>query len=634
MFLRKKLNVIILGMVLLVMCTIFVGIYNVSRYTQNNAFQAVLNKTKWSIETTKIMLEEYLITPGPRTFRQLASKYEDFKTDQTFTLLAAWQERFRMITPVLAKRDDFIFIVGLLIEQSENGLLNQSLYRETASQAFLIAHEMSSYMIDLSVQSNDKISKDTWLFIGVLGLSLVVFIPFILFMVLWVRTFVLSRIVALELATCRIAEGDYSKEIDESGDDELSSLAHSFRIMQISVRDNLLALAQEKERLKTILLSIGDAVIAVDGQGLVTLMNPVAERLTGWNAYDAQGHLLEEVFVILQEGSRLRQENPVARVLKTGETMNLANHTLLLSRLGPEYQIADSAAPILMADGFIEGVVLVFRDVTEHNRMQSLMIQSEKMLSVGGLAAGMAHEINNPLSGMLQTASVIETRLSEDLPANREAALSNGIKLENLRAYMEARGIFRMLTTLKDSGGRIGKIVNNMLSFAKKSNSQVSSHDMSELVDGALELAATDYDMKKEYDFRSVRIERHYEPDLPLVPCDSGQIQQVILNILRNGAEELHQAKTSNARFDIRIYKDTEQNMVCVSLSDNGPGIEESIRRRVFEPFFTTKPVSIGTGLGLSISYFIITENHNGQMEVISEPGKGASFVIRLPVIY
>lgn len=632
MLLKRSLTLIIVVLSLFALRTFFAVISNLDRYRQNKEFQITLNEAKWSLETTKIILEEYLINSSPRSLYQLGAKKESFKNDSAFRKMDGWIDRYRLVAPMLSKRRELLYIVDILVAQGGQAQQGDQLYSETAAQAFLLAHEMSSYMIDLSIESTDQISNDTRMFIGALTITLAFLIPFILFVIIWIRKRVFSRIILLDTASCRIADGDYSKEIDISGNDELSRLAHSFSVMQRSVREHVVALAGETDRLSAILHSIGDAVIAVDRSGYIILMNPVAERLTGWRFGEAQGHPLAEVFNIIKEGSRDRQNSPVSRVIETGETVALANHTILVSRSGEEYQIADAASPILTRTKEISGVVLVFRDVTEYNRMQSIMIQSEKMLSVGGLAAGMAHEINNPLSGMLQTASVVETRLSEDIPANRDAAREAGISMDALRMYMEMRGIFRMLALMKESGSRIGRIVNNMLGFARKGPAQVSSHNLCGLVDRTLELAGTDYDMKKEYDFRKILIVKQYEDDLPLIPCDAGQIQQVLLNLLRNGAQAMQEAKTVSPRFLVKVYLDSSREYVVIEIGDNGPGMSEEVKKRIFEPFFTTKPVGIGTGLGLSVSYFIISENHRGHMDVVSSPGEGATFIIKLPL--
>jgi len=259
------------------------------------------------------------------------------------------------------------------------------------------------------------------------------------------------------------------------------------------------------------------------------------------------------------------------------------------------------------------------------------------MLSVGGLAAGMAHEINNPLAGMMQTAAVVKDRLTNlSLPASQRAAEEVGTSMDTIRDFMEARGIIGMLTSIRESGRRAADIVSNMLSFARKGDSIRSTHNLADLLDQSVELAGSDYDLKKKFDFRHIEIIREYEQKLPVVPCESGKIQQVFLNLLRNGAEAMHEELEAEGRekpqFTLRLMHEREAGKIRIEIEDNGPGMDEATRKRIFEPFFTTKPTDRGTGLGLSVSYFIVTENHGGQMSVQSRPGEGAKFVIRLPI--
>ena len=130
-------------------------------------------------------------------------------------------------------------------------------------------------------------------------------------------------------------------------------------------------------------------------------------------------------------------------------------------------------------------------------------------------------------------------------------------------------------------------------------------------------------------DFRKIELIKAYDPKLPQVVCETSKIQQVILNLLKNGAQAMSEAGQEKPKFVIRLKQ--SQRDALIEIEDNGPGMSEAIRKRIFEPFFTTKTVGVGTGLGLSVSYFIITENHNGTMSVESSPGKGARFIIRLP---
>jgi signal transduction histidine kinase len=285
----------------------------------------------------------------------------------------------------------------------------------------------------------------------------------------------------------------------------------------------------------------------------------------------------------------------------------------------------------LVSNG-VEGAVIRVDDVTERVQIEEMMIQSEKMLSVGGLAAGMAHEINNPLGTILQASQNVLRRISPDLPANARLAEECGTNLNAVRKYLEKRGIAEFLQDIRDSGQRAAQIVENMLSFSRKSVAGGSPTSLAELLDRTLLLAESDYDLKKRYDFRQIEIVREYHPDAPPVVCQPSKIQQVFLNILRNGAEAMDEVRDSDRlpRFVLKVVPDGP--MVRVEIEDNGPGMDEATRKRLFEPFFTTKPPGIGTGLGMSVSYFIVTEEHHGALMVESQPGSGSRFIIRLPV--
>ncbi|MCG8686084.1 MAG: ATP-binding protein, partial [Desulfobacterales bacterium] len=195
--------------------------------------------------------------------------------------------------------------------------------------------------------------------------------------------------------------------------------------------------------------------------------------------------------------------------------------------------------------------------------------------------------------------------------------------------------IFDMITSINDSGKRVVEIISNMLSFARKSDAVTSTHDITELLDQTIDLAATDFDLKKQYDFKNIKIVKFYEENLPAIPCEGTKIQQVFLNILRNGAHAMQTLGTlqnESPCFVLKISTETDSKMLRIEIEDNGPGMNDEIQKRIFEPFFTTKEPGVGTGLGLSVSYFIISQSHGGTMDVITAPGKGANFIIRLPI--
>ncbi|WP_167320943.1 PAS domain-containing sensor histidine kinase [Desulfomicrobium baculatum] len=275
-------------------------------------------------------------------------------------------------------------------------------------------------------------------------------------------------------------------------------------------------------------------------------------------------------------------------------------------------------------------VFAVLRDLREMKRMQQFMIQTEKMQSLGGLAAGMAHEINNPLGIIVQGVQNIVRRLDPYLGPNIEAAKRYELDLHRLSMFLEERNIFRYLQGIRDAGERAAAIVASMLSFSRRSERTFSSNDVNAIASKALELAGKDFDLKKHYDFRRLNIVREYDPDLPLVPCVGTEIEQVLLNLVRNAAQAMVRAGTENPTLTLRTRK--MRDWAVIEVEDNGPGIPRKDLSRIFEPFFTTKKVGEGTGLGLSVSYFIITNNHHGHLTATTCEGRGSKFIVSLPL--
>jgi len=382
----------------------------------------------------------------------------------------------------------------------------------------------------------------------------------------------------------------------------------------------------EATRLRNLLRSIIDSmpsvIVGVDLEGRVTQWNREAERATGTSAVRAQGQSIRDVLPELS--------NEMERVrLAIRDRESKRDGTVARQEDG-ETRFSDITVYPLMSDG-VDGAVIRIDDVTDRVRMEQMLVQSEKMLSVGGLAAGMAHEINNPLAGIIQNVQVIRSRMQDDLPKNAAAAEACGTTMDTIRAYLDQRGIARMMDSAMESGARAAQIVDNMLSFAGKRDSAQSSHSLTQLLDRTVELASSEYDLTRKYDFRQIEIVREYESGLPELRCTGSKIQQIFLNVLKNGAEAMHEGgREETPRFVLRVKRDDQ--MLRVEIEDNGPGLDEEIRKRVFEPFFTTKEVGVGTGLGLSVSYFIVTEGHGGAMSVESVPGSGAKFIVCLPL--
>ncbi|MBD9503061.1 PAS domain-containing protein [Pseudomonas sp. PDM17] len=377
--------------------------------------------------------------------------------------------------------------------------------------------------------------------------------------------------------------------------------------------------------LNSIIDSMPSALIAVDEQLYVTQWNQEASQLSGTSLDDAVNQPVFLAFPSLKpflpQLTRAAEQHKVERVERV---------TWALTDAPRHYAL--TFYPLMGGTG--RGAVIRIDDITDRLGMEEMMVQSEKMLSVGGLAAGMAHEINNPLGAILHNVQNIRRRLSQELPKNLEVAGEVGVRLDDLNHYLEAREIPKLMDGIQYAGSRAAKIVTHMLSFSRRSHRQMAACELPALLEQAVEIAGNDFDLTGGFDFKSLEIVHEYDPRLGPVPVIANEIEQVLLNLLKNGAQAIHLRDDEEEGEYGRITLRTRLNppWAEIHVEDNGCGMPENVRKRIFEPFFTTKEVGQGTGLGLSVSYFIVTNNHKGQMEVQSELGVGTCFTIRLPL--
>jgi PAS domain S-box-containing protein len=376
--------------------------------------------------------------------------------------------------------------------------------------------------------------------------------------------------------------------------------------------------------LKNIIDSMPSILVGVDMQGRVTEWNLSAEQATGVPTDQAIGQPFGALFPEIEFQLSNLQES-----MRRQSQISTERLSLITDRNG-ETRYADVMVYPLMTNGAV-GAVIRVDDITDRVRIEQMMVQTEKMMSVGGLAAGMAHEINNPLSGVLQSSQNIQRRLSEELDTNRQVADSLGVDLQLVYRYLEERGILEFVEAIRQAASRASRIVADMLAFSRSTTTEFQPAQIEEILDTAVRLAANDYDLKKKYDFKHVEIVRELDPQLDTVICDPTEIEQVLLNLVKNAAQAMAMdGSPPPHRIILRTRK--EGDYARIEVEDNGPGMDETTRRRVFEPFFTTKAVGAGTGLGLSVSYFIVTEQHKGTIDVNSTPGQGACFIVRLPL--
>lgn len=375
--------------------------------------------------------------------------------------------------------------------------------------------------------------------------------------------------------------------------------------------------------LHSMLNSMPSILIGVAEDGRVTHWNKEAERVSGINPAQALGRSLEESFPELPVEPQLIQR-------AIAETRPVRSEARRLSQGGENRFYDLTIYPLQGSEG--RGAVIRADDVTARLRLESMMIHNEKMRSLGELAAGLAHEINNPLSAVVHGAQIIRQRLSGALPRNIAVARQCGVDLPAARRYLQIRGIDRLLENIGEAGERAAGIVRNMLDFSHRNPQPLQPVMVAQLVDQALELLQGSFRLSHPR-FKRIELERHY-PDDPLPPltCSVTELQQVIVNLVRNAIQALTdhlETQQEPPRIDIHLWSEPE--WLVLEIADNGPGMSAEVQRHLFEPFFTTKQVGQGTGLGLSLSYFIVTEHHKGHIEVSSTPGAGSRFRVRLP---
>ncbi len=503
--------------------------------------------------------------------------------------------------------------------------------------------------------------------LSILALGLV----FIWLILYFTNRLIIRPIFSLTATTNEIAmEQNYSLRAKRFYEDEIGTLAENFNFMLNRIEQDDYMLRQEKEKaekarqraielskkmhdtnerlgfevkvrarvehkltdfqqyLNNIIDSMPSAIIAIDHELTITQWNKGASLITNILRDDAIYQPLEEScdfllphLSIISDSLENHNTNKVERcAINDDDSIRYLDITV--------YPLLDTTH---------SGAVIRIDDVTQRTQMEDMMVQSEKMMSLGGLAAGMAHEINNPLGAIIHSVQNVKRRLNPALNRNIQVAKSIDIDMDQVCAYIDSRGIFTFLDNINQAGERASTIVSNMLQFSRQSPKTLHPQNLHQIIDRALNIAKNEYSLSSGYDFKSIDVIKNFDIALRDVPCIPSEIEQVILNLIKNSAQALQDYKTQK-EFDIdwysqiQIFTRKKDQTAEIIIEDNGPGMDEKTTRHIFEPFFTTKEVGMGTGLGLSVSFFIITNHHQGQMRVESTLEAGTRFTISLPM--
>ncbi len=379
---------------------------------------------------------------------------------------------------------------------------------------------------------------------------------------------------------------------------------------------------REQERwLSTTLRSIADAVITVDVAGNVSFMNACAEQLLGVALDDARGRPAREVLKLVSTPAS--SMTPLDEALWSRSAVYLSEGTL--DRPGERLIISDSAAPVMDYDELL-GAVMIFRDVTAERDLRRRLEFADRLASLGTMAAGVAHEINNPLAVIAANSQSLTREMSQWL----EAAAANTPASDSQSRAVERRLIqppmveqwIGVHAEIQAAVSRIERIVGDLKVFSRAPELGGAHAD----VNAALDWAA-----------RATSHELHHRgrlvldiPRMPLVAIDQSRLEQVLVNLLVNAALALPSghAENNEVRVSTRVLPD---GRVELAVADTGAGMEPETLAHIFEPFFTTRPRGVGTGLGLSTCHGIV-QAAGGTIDVESKLGAGSVFRIRLPV--
>jgi len=352
------------------------------------------------------------------------------------------------------------------------------------------------------------------------------------------------------------------------------------------------ALRRPEEKLHLIFDSIAEGITVTNLDGTIEQLN---EAMVDMHGYDSKQELIgRNILELIAEIDYARAKENLKRALEDEYIKDLY---IFLTKDRKKFDVELSATVFRDTSGEPIGFIFISEDVTERKRMEEQLLITDRLASIGELASGIAHELNNPLTSVIGFSQLL---LSKDLPDD----IREDIKV----IHSEAR--------------RTAEVMKNLLIFARKHAPVKQLVDINSVIEKVLTVRA--YEQRVE----NIQVITRLAPDLPVTMADYFQLQQVFLNIIINAEHFMLEA---HQRGTLTITTQRIGNTIRASFTDDGPGIAKENLGHLFDPFFTTKEVGQGTGLGLSICHGIITE-HNGRIYAESELGKGATFVVELPI--
>ena len=346
-------------------------------------------------------------------------------------------------------------------------------------------------------------------------------------------------------------------------------------------------------RFSDIIEHSADAIISLDNDGLITSWNRAAEEIFGWSREEIIGNSIKTIvpdsLIELKEMEYIDSEIREQSYIRNFDTERLTKE-------GEKILVNLTQSLVHNKDGEMVGRALILRDLTDARIREEQIQQSERLATVGYMAAGVAHEVGNPLTAISSLVQVCQRKTDDEFIQDQ---------LSKVREHIQ----------------RINKIVRDLVDFSRPSSMQAEWVQINEVIKSAVGL------LRHDARCRSVDFKLSLSDSLPSISCVPDQIHQVLVNLLLNAVDAMKEVDQPQ----VTISTARQKNNIILEVADVGRGIKEAHQSRIFEPFFTTKEVGRGTGLGLSVSHGIITKM-NGSIHAESEYGEGATFIIKLPI--
>ena len=435
-----------------------------------------------------------------------------------------------------------------------------------------------------------RVKEAAWSVFLIGGVSL--FLLLALFYLLFNRT-VVSELKGLLSTFGSI--GDAAKQAPDrfeiASGDEIDQLKTAFENVARDLKQAHDAVKASESKYRLLYETSQEAIVLFDDRGVVKQINPAGEKLFGLPR-DGREQDLEALTKLLRRDGATREFWQALE--RQGYVRGLELSVADLGGRGLEVMV--SATVRRDHGGAVGGIDAMFRDITEKRRIEKYLAQAEKLASIGQLAAGVAHEINNPLGVIQCYADLIGKARQEDSQIQSDV------------------GIIRKHTA------QCKNVVKALLNFARAAEPQRSRVNITDCIEDVLSV------VQLQIEKDEIAIRRQYDPNLPGINIDPHQMRQVFMNLLINA----HQAITKHGTIFIAAAR-TADNRIEVTIRDTGSGISGSNLEKIFDPFFTTKESDQGTGLGLSVSYGIVKQ-HGGEIQVESIPGHGTTFTVVLPI--